>query len=80
MYSDCESPTMSSDLNYNTTFYQPITSYHEPPPVDYAFLSFLINENQKTYRLRSDHLSEKAHFLRKKRLPSRPKKVRWRKG
>ena len=44
------------------------------------YLDILFRQDQETFKRRSDQLSEQAHFLRKKWLPSRPKKVRWRKG
>ena len=50
------------------------------PDIDYRRLEREMSIIVKDWQVRQDKLSDRAHMLRKKWLPSRPKKVRWRKG
>ena len=65
---------------YSTTmttgWYYPISDYPIPP----AVVDFDDREIVRTREAREAGLSERAHMLRKKWLPHRPKKMRWRKG
>ena len=74
MYDGEPSPTCSC---YNNLFSVELTC-----PVDdfRELLDIEVKCWDKTRTLRSQALSERAHMLRKKWLPTRPKKVRWRKG
>ena len=74
-YGDC-STTCSSEM-CNSTFSVELSC----PLEDYRdILDRQIFGDIETQRLKGLALSERAHMLRKKWLPHRPKKVRWRKG
>ena len=77
MYSGEPSTTMSCDCGEGWHSIELIAA----PIEDYREVIDRIVENENASRkCQSQFLSERAHMLRKKWLPHRPKKVRWRKG
>ena len=64
---------------YTYSFYQPATTTSELV-VDRDAIDRDVRLGLQTQKLRRNHLAERAHFLNRKWLPHRPKKLRWNKG